>query len=62
MLLENIYILKIVSVKKGLLNDMLMEKGNEYTDENKMLYNATLNDYRRVCKSYTLYAIHYTLS
>ena len=57
-MLENIYILKIVSVKKGLLIDMLIEKCNEYTDENKMFCNATLNDYRMQVR-YTLYIIRY---
>ena len=40
---------------------MLMEKCNEYTDENKMLYNATLmiiEEYASLIR-YTLYIIPY---
>ena len=42
--------------KKRLI-DKLLEKIDEYTDGSKMVYNATLSDYGRVCKSCTLYVV-----
>ena len=42
--------------KKRLI-DKLLEKIDEYIDGSKMVYNATLSDYGRVCKSCTLYVV-----
>ena len=35
--------------------DRLVEECSENIDENEMIYNATLNDYGKVCNSCTIY-------
>ena len=37
--------------------DKLIEKCDEDTDGNEMVYNATLNSYRKVCNSCMLYIV-----
>ena len=37
--------------------DNLVEVCSEYIDGNEMIYNATLNDYEKVCKSCTIYIL-----
>ena len=35
----------------------LVNESNEYVDGNEMVYNATFNDYEKVCKTCTLYVV-----
>ena len=37
--------------------DKLVEKCSENIDRNEVVYDGTLNDYRKVCKSYTIYTV-----
>ena len=37
------------------LIDKLVEESSENTDGNKMIYNSTLNDYRKICNSCAVY-------
>ena len=39
------------------LIDKLVEKCKENVDGNEMIYNTTLNDYEKVCKSCTIYIV-----
>ena len=47
--------MKIGNVERNLVN--WVEECSEDSDGNEMILNATLNDYRRVCNSCTIYAI-----
>ena len=42
--------------KKELI-DKLVEECSENIDRNNMIHNATLNDYRKVCQSCTIYIV-----
>ena len=42
--------------RKGFL-ERLAKGGSENIDGNKMIYNATLNNYRKICYSCTLYIL-----
>ena len=53
-ILDNIQIIKVVSVEKKLI-DKLVKKYSEENNGNKLIYNATLNDYVNVCNSCTIY-------
>ena len=39
------------------LIDKLVEECSENIDGNEMIYNATLNDYEKVCNSFTVYTV-----
>ena len=52
-ILVSIWIMWIVNVKIN----KLVEKCDKDNDGNGKIYNATLYDYRRVCKSCTLYVV-----
>ena len=43
------------------LIDKLVEECSENIDENEMIYNATLNDHRKVCNSWTKYIILFVI-
>ena len=47
---------KICKCRKELINK-LVEERHENIDENEMIYNATLNDYGKVCNSCTVYIV-----
>ena len=58
-ILENVYIMKIVGVKKIII-DKLVEECSENIDGNDMLYNETLNAiplniYKKACNSCMVY-------
>ena len=42
--------------RKGFL-ERLAKRSSENIDGNKMIYNATLNNYRKICHSCTLYIL-----
>ena len=35
----------------------LVEKSSRNIDENKLIYNETLNNYKKVCNSYAIYIV-----
>ena len=39
------------------LVDKLVEEFNENTNGNEMIYNGTLNDYKKICRSQTIYIV-----
>ena len=47
--------MKIVHAKGQI--DRLVEECSENIDGNEMIYNATLNDYGKVCNSCTIYIV-----
>ena len=47
--------------KKKMLIDKLVEECIENIDGNGMIYNGTLNDYKNMCGSCTIYIILFTI-
>ena len=39
------------------IDDKLVEKFSENIDENEMICNGTLNDYKNICESCTIYIV-----
>ena len=61
LMLENIEIdYENFSCRKRLI-DRLNEKCSEDINRNEMVYNVTLHDHRKVCHSFTIYIVKYTL-
>ena len=44
------------------LIDKLVEECSEDINENKMIYNGTLNDHGKVCNSFTIYIVLLTIT
>ena len=44
------------------LIDKLLEERSENIDGNEMIYNVTLNDYEKVCNSYTIYIVLFVIA
>ena len=44
------------------LIDKLIEERSENIDRNEMIYNGTLNDYEKVCNSYTIYIVLFVIA
>ena len=61
MVQESICSMKIVSAKKKKKVDELVEECSENIDENEMIYNVTLNDYKNVSRSCTIYTILFVI-
>ena len=55
-MLENIWIIKTVNVEENLV-DELVEKCSKNVDGNRIIYNGTLNGYKNVCNSCTVYIV-----
>ena len=58
-ILDNIWIMKIVTVEKKV--DKLVEECSENIDGNEMICNDTLNDYEKVCNSCTIYMVLFVI-
>ena len=60
---ESICSMKIVSAKKKKKKkvDELVEECSENIDENEMIYNVTLNDYKNVSRSCTIYTVLFVI-
>ena len=41
--------------------DKLLEECSENINENEMIYNGTLNDYKKMCSSCTLYIVSFAI-
>ena len=52
---------KSCKCRKSLI-DKLFEECSENSDENKMIHNGTLNDYKKVCSSCTVYIVLFAIT
>ena len=59
--MENIDICKNCKCRKKLFA-ILLEECSENIDENEMTYNKTLNDYKNVCNSCTIYIVFFVIA
>ena len=59
--MENIDICKNYKCRKKLVAKLL-EECSENIDENEMIHNKTLNDYKNVCNSCTIYIVFFVIA
>ena len=61
-MLENVYLNSYAHCKcRKILIDKLVEECSENIDENELVYNATFNDYEKVCNSCTICIVLLTI-
>ena len=60
-MMENIDICKNYKCRKKLVAKLL-EECSENIDENEMIYNKTLNDYKNICNSCTIYIVFFVIA